>query len=254
MRRYLNKFLSFSAIGLLAFGAAVVSAQDSVVSFEAASVRPLKSSVGPFHFTVLPDRLDVHNMDLQFLIKRAYDLRDDQISGPDWLVSAHYDILAATGEPVSKDTMRTMLGSLLVERFHLTTHWETRTVAMYRLVVLPKGPKMKTADQGYAVPNSPTLDRGSVLLNGPMSMAQLAERLAPYAGKPVVDETNLDGYFAIKLTFASDDLQAGAADGDFAAPVLTMAVQEQLGLKLVPESGPIKVLVIDHAEAIPTAN
>jgi uncharacterized protein (TIGR03435 family) len=246
--------LNFSAIGLLAFGAAEVSAQDSAVSFEAASVKPLKSSVGPFHFTVLPNRLDVHNMNLQFLIKWAYDLRDDQISGPDWLVSAHYDIVATTGEPVSKDAMRTRLQNLLVERFHLATHWETRTIAMYRLVVLAKGPKMKTEEQGYAVPNSPTLDRGALRLDGPMSMGQLAERLARYAGKPVVDATNLDGYFTMKLTFASDDLQTGSAVGDFAPPVLTVAVQEQLGLKLVSETGPIKILIIDHAEPVPTAN
>jgi uncharacterized protein (TIGR03435 family) len=250
----MKEFMNLRTIALLAFDATGVSAQASSSSFEAASVKPLKSSVGPFHFTVLPNRLDVHNMNLRFLIKQAYDLRDDQISGPDWLVSAHYDLLATTGEPVSKDTMRTMLGNLLTERFRLTTHWETRTVPMYRLVVLPKGSKMKTAEQGYALPNSPTLDRGAVLLDGPMSMGQFVERLASYAGRPVVDGTNLDGYFMMKLTFASDDLQAGATERDFAPPVLAMAVQEQLGLKLVPATGPVRILVVDHAEAIPTAN
>jgi uncharacterized protein (TIGR03435 family) len=252
MSGYVNKLPNFSAIGLLAFGGTRVSAQDSGVSFEVASVKPLQSALGPVHFTVLPNRLDVHNINLKFLIKWAYDLRDDQISGPDGPVS--YDILATTGEPVSKDTMRIMLRNLLVERFHLATHRETRTAAMYRLVVLPKGPKMKTADRGYAMPNSPMVDGGSVLLEGPMSMGQLVEQLARYAGKPVVDGTKLDGYFTVKLTFASDGVQGAMADRDFAAPLLAMAVQEQLGLKLVPESGPINIMVIDHAEAIPTAN
>jgi uncharacterized protein (TIGR03435 family) len=246
--------LNFSAIGLLAFGAAEVSAQGSAVSFEAASVKALKIPKHAIRFNVLPNRLDVENMSLQFLIKQAYDLRDDQVSGPDWLRNHRYDIVATTGEPVSKDTMRTMFQNLLVERFHLATRWETRTMAMYRLVVLPKGPKMKTAAQGYAVPNSPTVDRGAVRLDGPMSMPQLTERLARYAGKPVVDATSLDGYFTMSLTFASDDLQASSTEGDFAPPVLTTAVQEQLGLKLVPETGPIKILVIDHAEPVPTAN
>ena len=94
----------------------------------------------------------------------------------------------------------------------------------------------------------------SVQLSGPMSMRQLAERLSPFAGKPVVDATNLDGYFTVTLTFASDDY-AGPADSGPLSPLLTTAVQEQLGLKLIlPESGPIKILVVDHAEPVPTAN
>ena len=42
-----------------------------------------------------------------------------------------------------------MLQRLLIERFHLATHWETRTEPVYRLVVLPGGPKMAVADEGY---------------------------------------------------------------------------------------------------------
>ena len=68
-----------------------------------------------------------------------------------------------------------------------------------------------------------------------------------------IGRTNLDGYFTVRLTFASDDY-AGSADSAPLPPLLTTAVQEQLGLKLVPESGPIKILVVDHAEPVPTAN
>ncbi len=71
--------------------------------------------------------------------------------------------------------------------------------------------------------------------------------LTPFAKKPVVDGTGLGGYFTIALDFASDDLDSKADNGPPAAP-LTAAVWEQLGLKLVPESGPIRILVIDHAE------
>src|ERR1035438_8403505 len=182
-------FLNLSAVGLLAFGATGVAAYaqaapDSALSFEAASVKALKDSEGAFHFTVLPNRLDIKNMSLGFLIKQAYDLRDDQVSGPDWLSNNHYDIAATSGAPVSQATMRTMLQHLLVERFHLVTHWVTRTVAMYRLVVLPNGPKMKASEQGYALPNSPMRSGNSMQLVGPMSMRQLAERLTRFAGKP----------------------------------------------------------------------
>ena len=84
-------------------------------------------------------------------------------------------------------------------------------------------------------------------------MGQLAERLTPFAGKPVVDATKLDGYFTVALTFASEDY-AGPADNGPLPPLLTTALQEQLGLKFVPESGPIKIFVVDHAEPVPTGN
>jgi uncharacterized protein (TIGR03435 family) len=90
-------------------------------------------------------------------------------------------------------------------------------------------------------------------LFGPMSMGQLAERLTPFAGKPVVDATGLDGYFTIALTFAAEDYVGPVEPGPL-QPLLAVAVQEQLGLKLVPESGPIKILVVDHAEPVPTDN
>jgi Protein of unknown function (DUF3738) len=146
----------------IAWGASVAAAYsqtapDSTQSFAAASVKALKTVDGPVHFTVLPNRLDVANLSLGYLIKQAYDLRDDQLSGPDWLSKNHYDIAATSGDAASPAVMRVMLQHLLVERFHLATHWETRTVAVYRLVVLSNGPKMKVADHGFAMPNSPMM-------------------------------------------------------------------------------------------------
>ena len=110
---------------------------------------------------------------------------------------------------------------------------------------------MKLAAEGYAVPNSPTLDGGAFQLNGPMSMRQLAERLTSFAGKPVLDATGAEGYFVIKLTFASTDIDS---DTPTNAPLLANALQEQLGLKLVSVKEPVKILVVDHADAVPTPN
>ena len=90
---------------------------------------------------------------------------------------------ATSGAPVSKADMRVMLRNLLIERFHLATHWEEKTQAIFHLTVLSGGPKMKTADAGFAVPNSPMRDGNTMQLKGPMSMPQLAERLSAQAGR-----------------------------------------------------------------------
>jgi len=222
-------------------------------SFEAASIKPLSSSVGPYHFTVLPNRLDVHNINLAYLVEQAYDVAEPLLSAPDWTMARHFDIAATSGARVSREEMRVMLRNLLIERFHLATHWESRTEAMYRLVVLPGGPKMKPLDEGYAIPNSPMADGNSLQFTGPMSMRQLGERLTRYAGRPVIDGTNLEGYFRVDLRFANDS-PTPSQDAGPVAPPLPKAIEQQLGLKLVPGKEPIRFLVVDHADQVPVGN
>jgi uncharacterized protein (TIGR03435 family) len=160
--------------------------------------------------------------------------------------------MATSGAPVSGAQMRLMLQNLLRERFHLAAHWEEKVEAIFRLQVLPGGPKMKKADFGYPGANSPLRDGNSMQLNGPMSMRQLGERMTPFAGKPVLDETGLEGYFTIALTFAPDDVDA-SKEGVI-PPLLPKAVEEQLGLKLVPARESIKTLIVDHTDTVPVEN
>ena len=60
--------------------------------------------------------------------------------------------------------------------------------------------------------------------------------------RKVLNQTGLTGAFDFKLEFASAD----AIDSPL--PSLFTALQEQLGLKLEAGSGPVEVLVVDHAE------
>jgi uncharacterized protein (TIGR03435 family) len=223
-------------------------------SFEAASIKPLKEPFGPFHYTVLPNRLDAKNLSLGVLISRAYDLADFQLSGPDWIYETSFDIVATSGAPVSPADMRAMLQNLLRERFHLEVHWVSRREAVFRLVVLPSGPTMKVSEQGYPAANSPMRDGGTTHLTGPMSMRQLAGRLTRFTGKTVVDETNLEGYFSIALAFASPDYDFANDKATLPAPPLNKAVEEQLGLKLVAVKEELKILIVDHVDRMPAEN
>lgn len=231
---------------------ALSATAQTTASFEAASIKPVKFGAGSFHFTVLPNRLDVQNMSLGYLIAQAYDLPDFALSAPDSVFTHTFDILATSGAPASHTEMRAMLQNLLRERFHLATHWEDRTEAVFHLTALPGGPKMKPVDQGYALSNSPLRDGNSMQLNGPMSMRQLANALKRFTGKPVIDATGLEGYFTINLTFVPDDLDA-SREGVIPR-LLPKALEEQLGLKLVPVKEAIKVLVVDHADTVPVEN
>jgi len=86
------------------------------------------------------------------------------------------------------------------------------------------------------------------------TMAQLANSLGMWVGRIVVDKTGLAGGYDFNLTWTPDQMPnrpAGALDSplvDPNGPSIFTAVQEQLGLKLDSQKGPVTVLVIDHVE------
>ena len=72
--------------------------------------------------------------------------------------------------------------------------------------------------------------------------------------RPVIDRTGIAGLFDIHLEFSASEIAAAGGVDDNAAPSIFTALQDQLGLKLEPQKGQTEVLVIDHAERVPTAN
>lgn len=95
------------------------------------------------------------------------------------------------------------------------------------------------------------------------TIERLCSNLAAQLGNPVTDATGLKGKYDIGLYWSSDRGGRAAPPGGSASPdapevetepTLTVAVQEQLGLKLIAKKGPVDVLVVDHAEKVPTQN
>src|SRR5437588_379179 len=110
------------------------------VKFEVASVKrvdgggppgdiPRNLETSPGHFTM-------RNVPLRMALEWAYDLKDYEISGPDWIkVEQRYDIIAKAAGPASEEQMRQMLQALLVERFQMKVHREKKDMPVY--VLLP---------------------------------------------------------------------------------------------------------------------
>jgi uncharacterized protein (TIGR03435 family) len=100
-----------------------------------------------------------------------------------------------------------------------------------------------------------------------VTMAQFVDAYLPmYLDRRVVDRTGLTGGFDLALNFDSRQMVAGAGPGgglgvppsaaepaNSDVPSIFTALEEQLGLKLEPQTGPAEVLVIDHVER-PTPN
>jgi uncharacterized protein (TIGR03435 family) len=104
---------------------------------------------------------------------------------------------------------------------------------------------------------------------GMISLHNLANWLTLVLGRPVVDQTGLDGTYHAILDFAAADNAAlsqiprrTTASNEFAIDAVAdrppgnsiFRAIENLGLKLEPRKGPVERLVIDHLEKVPTEN
>lgn len=215
-------------------------------TFEVASIKPNPSGNGHSDTDVDGNLLRMKNVTLKACITWAYRITDSQISGPDWLASERFDITAKTesGQPKPE-----MLAAVLEQRFKLAVHRETKEMTEYALVVSKNGPKLKKVDPGE---NDTTSRRGHLTATR-VSMNGLARFLAGpnvRLGRPVVNKTGLDGVFDFNLDWTPEGPEP---KGD-APPSIFVALQEQLGLKLEAQKGPVEVLVVDHVERAPTEN
>ena len=117
--------------------------------------------------------------------------------------------------------------------------------------------------KGGEFPNTPTCgmtmmmgraNGGSTVLMGGMDLTSLVRQVSGEVSTPVVDKTGLSGLFDITLDFMSERQIAGRAPGldpngtDTPPPLLAAALQQQLGIKLEKQVGPMAVVVVDAAE------
>jgi uncharacterized protein (TIGR03435 family) len=226
-------------------------AQTPAPEFDAASVEPAKPDVKTSPLVeFLPGGVRITNATLVDLIETGYQLRMFQITGgPSWIRESRYDVTAkAAASSGPSAGVREMVQALLNDRFQLQIHRETRNVPIYSLTVAKNG--LKT--NGLRVTNSPA--RGINAAQGSMlgeaaPMTALAMKLSNLLGRPVINNTGLEGNYDFKLQWTPDRSLAdsGAVD-DSLGPSLFTALQEQLGLRLDSARGPAEVLVVDRAE------
>ena len=244
---------------LAALSACLAPAQTKTpLVFEVASVKPNRTGANDTHIGHDGATLTMTNVTLRYCILRAYSVADAQVSGPAWLDSDRFDIVAKAGADAQHDQSRLRLRSLLADRFKMTLHREKKESSIYALV---------PARGGLKIPAEPAnLPDGGNLSSGPghvtakgASMAHFAEFLSgPRAalGRVVVDQTGLTGAYSFDLDWTPDDAEVRRQERleRNAPPSLPTALQETLGLRLEPRKAPVEILIVDHAERIPTGN
>lgn len=221
-----------------------------------------------------PDRFRARNASLLAITQEAYGVQANQIVGAQELLkTAAYDIdieaegssnnSQSTDPALRQPEIRSQLRSLLADRFKLVLHHETKQLPSYGLVVGENGSKLqptKYADypdtakgpDGKGVHRMMMMQQdgsGQVMGIGAQksSLPEFAQQLSMQLGKKVVDKTGLTGQYDFNLHWSQAATNSDASN-DASGPSLFTAIQEQLGLKLVPQEGPEDVLVIDHIE------
>ena len=118
--------------------------------FEVASLKPAppfsleKMQSGQLHVaSIAGSQASFQIESLRDLLVYAFRVKPYQISGPSWIRDGRWDIVAKLPEGTSQDRVPEVVQSLLIERFDLATHHESRENPAYDLIVDKVGPKLR---------------------------------------------------------------------------------------------------------------
>ncbi len=203
---------------------------------------------------------------------------------PKWVTTDHFVIRAQFSGNPTKDQVRLMMQALLAERFKLAAHFEAHEVPVFTLVASRPGklgPRIRPHAEGpacdAAVPapadrSSPSVPPGQFVpfcgrvqaFDGPnrtvvlgarnISLDHLAGYLPDFGNvdRPVVDRTGLAGTYDFSLSWLPEHESSSPATAaqplDVQGPTFIEALQDDLGLKLIPAHAEVQTLVIDHVE------
>ncbi len=269
------------------------------LTFEVATIKPAAAIVvGQNQRLTAGVHIDRNQFQASSLTLRdymgiAYKVHNYQVDGPEWVASDRYDIMAkmpSLSGTVKNEELQSMMRALLEDRFELKTHRAQRDFPIYALVQLKDGIKAKpnaqdavdangvtVAGTGSAQGTVVSLGRGSTMTMGGGRLAvtkastlTLAETLARFTDRPVLDQTGLTDTYDFEMTMTQEDFQAmqirAAIAAGVALPPQALKLLEvasgdsmhealaKLGLKLEAKKAPMEVLIVDSANKTPAEN
>jgi uncharacterized protein (TIGR03435 family) len=230
MRSLLKFALAMLAVSIAAF------AQNPRPEFEVASIRATTQLPSQVNVGVHVDgaQVNITCLTLKDYIRIAYDVKEFQVIGPDWLASERFDISAKLPSAPVRGQIATMLKTLLEDRFDLKTHPENKEFPVYALVPAKGGIKLKESPAETATDGAdPARSAVNISASGgaqgvninfgkgsyfsfadnkiearKIDMQRFADTLARFVDKPLVDATEAKGVYDVTLNFTEDDYRA----------------------------------------------
>jgi uncharacterized protein (TIGR03435 family) len=167
------------------------------------------------------------------------------------MLNEFYDVEAKVDEAdvpklakMTQEQQLLLLQQIFETRFNLKFHYESRDFKIFELTVAKGGPIL--AETKFTESNMKPLGHFYMKYED-VSMPELClYSLSTEAKALVVDKTGLTGRYDFTLRWSRPDETINGEPSE--QPLIFTAVQEQLGLKMVPAVAATKVMVIDHIE------
>ena len=236
------------------------AAWQAAPSFDVTSVKPNTSGAVEQSGERGKGSLTMTNMRLRAVITTAYGIRPERIVGlPAWTDQERFDIAARAPAGTPDSELPLMLRTLLAERFRLVIRPEMREQPVYALVVARAGtlgPNLKpstecgTAGRPGCGAITGSDGKRAYIIVGARGIDLLVRVLQGLTDRPVIDRTGLTGTYDFEVRFSAASAALSAADPANLPdlPSIFSAVQEQLGLRLEPATGPVEFLVVERIE------
>jgi uncharacterized protein (TIGR03435 family) len=194
--------------------------------------------------------LTVHGLSLRACLQWAYQLQAVQVNGPDWLDNVKLDIAASARAQDDDPRLFLMLRTLLGERLGVSAHLERKEMPVYAVVIGKHGLKMTASN--IDGPQMITLDQNGIETHLRWSMYELMAEFSAVLGRPLVNETGLNGRYDFHID--PKKVPPDYRGADRAAIQLVGVMKTQLGLDIKSRKQAVDVLVVDHAEREPREN
>jgi uncharacterized protein (TIGR03435 family) len=252
---------------LLAAGCGLLFGQAAPPAFEVASIRtgaPFSMDLlrsGGIGMNIEPGRVVIHSWSFADLIGAAYQVRTDQIDGPDWMNALRFDVQAKMPEGTTAGQVPEMLQALLAARFQLRARRSQKEMPVYVLTAKKGGPRLQESAPGDTTPSGCATINGGHRLCHRMTMAGLADLLTQlsrmYAAMPpggmnwgieapTVDMTGLTAAYDFAMDYGPGSEETGGGS--------VIDAVDRLGLKLEKQKRPYDLIVVEHLEKVPTEN
>ncbi len=189
-----------------------------------------------------PAHFVCNHCSLAQLVRAAFGIRSDQLSGPSFLDRQLVDASADIPSGATEEQYQQILRNVLRTRLGLVVHHEQKNIPAFDLIVAEGGPRLNdaaAADPFGVMPKSngrpedapaagriPTMtlhvENGVAMIQGNATLATLANALSNQLRQRIRDSTGLAGKYTFALTWQVDSSQA-----------LNLALS-RLGLALAP--------------------
>jgi uncharacterized protein (TIGR03435 family) len=192
---------------------------------------------------------------LSSILTEAYQVKSFQVQGPGWLEQEVYEIGARMPDGTSRETSRLMLQTMLGDRLGLKLRREQKEFAVFALVTIPGSTKLEE------VKPTPTtfgyrMGMDSLEADPGMPLSALASTLSRAAGRPVLDETGLKGFYKVRLQWNAEPIQPERTGGviHMGTDSAMLSALPQIGLKLESVKRLLDNLVVEKVSKEPTEN